>query len=94
MSYRNSDGSITLEKVCMTAATYQHIHDSVMVDYGAGDIIKATILVDNPIKRDELYRKLVFEAYAEYVEPLGKWVYRGSEENARDLIWISNSNNV
>ena len=43
MSYRNSDGSITLKNICVTKATYQHIHDSVMSEYDPEDFIEEAL---------------------------------------------------
>ena len=88
MSYRNSDGSITLKDVCVTRATYQHIHDSVMCEYSPEDFIEEVLAETDPQKREELYRKLVFEAYVEEVTPLRQWGYHGSEKEATTLIGI------
>ena len=89
MSYRNSDGSVTVNDVCMTKATYQHIHDSVMCEFSPSDFIDEVMAETVPEKREELYRKLIFEAYIEEVFPLRTWVYRGKEQEASDRIWIT-----
>ena len=92
MSYRNSDGSVTVNDVCMTKATYQHIHDSVMCEFAPSDFIDEVMAETAPEKREELYRKLIFEAYIEEVSPLRTWVYRGKEEEAKGLVWIHECN--
>lgn len=89
MSYRNSDGSVTVNNVCMTKATYQHIHDSVMCEFAPSDFIDEVMAETVPEKREELYRKLIFEAYIEEAFPLRNWVYRGKEQEASDRIWIT-----
>ena len=88
-SYRNTDGSVTVNNVGMTKATYQHIHDSVMCEHCPIDFIVKTMEEKDPHKREELYRKLVFEAYVESLAPLSQWVYRGSEDEAQDYFWIT-----
>ena len=88
MSYRNSDGSITLKDVCVTRATYQHIHDSVMCEYSPDDFIEEVLAETDPQKREELYRKLVFEAYVEEVTPLRRWGYHGSKKEATDFVCL------
>lgn len=88
-SYRNTDGSVTVNHVGMTKATYQHIHDSVMCEHCPIDFIVKTMEEKDPQKREELYRKLVFEAYVETLEPLSQWIYRGSEDEARDYFWVT-----
>lgn len=87
-SYRNTDGSVTVTNVGMTKATYQHIHDSVMCEHCPIDFVVKTMEEKDPQKREALYRKLVFEAYVETLEPLGQWCYRGSEDEAQDYFWI------
>lgn len=89
MSYRNFDGSVTVSDICMTKATYQHIHDSVMCEFAPSDFIDVVMAETVPETREELYRKLIFEAYIEEVSPLRTWVYRGNEKDANDRIWIS-----
>lgn len=88
MSYINSDGSITLKNICVTKATYQHIHDSVMSEYDSEDFIEEALVETDPRKREEMYRKLVFEAYVEEVTPLRRWGYHGSEKEATDLVCL------
>ena len=91
-SYRNTDGSVTVNNVGMTKATYQHIHDSVMCEFAPSDFIDEVMAETVPEKREELYRKLIFEAYIEEVSPLRTWVYRGKEEEAKGLVWIHECN--
>ena len=88
MSYRNSDGSVIVNDVCMTKATYQHIYDSVMCEFAPSDFIDEALMVTDPQKREDLYRKLVFEAYVEEVTPLSRWGYHGSKQEATDAIFI------
>lgn len=88
MSYRNSDGSITLKDVCVTRATYQHILDSVMSEYSSDDFIEEVLVEIDPQKREEAYRKLVFEAYVEDVTPLRRWGYHGSKKEATDSVYL------
>lgn len=88
MSYRNSDGSITLKDICVTKAAFQHIHDSVMSENDPVDFIEEALVEIDPQKREELYRKLVFEKYAEELTPLRRWGYRGSEKEANDSIYL------
>lgn len=88
-SHRNPDGSVTVYDVYMTKATYQYIHDAVMREYGPLDFVERTLEEKDPEKREELYRKEIFEAYLEVLPSLDQWGYRGSEEEARDYFWIS-----
>ena len=88
-SHRNPDGSVTVYNVGMTKATYQYIHDAVMREYGPLDFVERTLEEKDPEKREELYRKEIFEAYLEVLPSLDQWAYRGSEKEARKYFWIS-----
>lgn len=87
-SYRNTDGSVTVDHVEMTKAAYQHIHDSVMSECDVTEFIDMTMEEKDPEKREKLYRKMILEAYLEEVTPLSRWCYRGSEKEANDSICI------
>lgn len=91
-SYRNVDGSVTVNCVDMTKATYQHIHDSVMSACDVTEFIDMTMKENNPEKREKRYRKLILETYLEEVTPLNRWCYRGNEKEANDFISIEDCN--
>lgn len=87
-SYRNIDGSVTVDHVEMTKAAYQHIHDSVMSECDVTEFIDMTMEEKDPERREKLYRKMILETYFEKVTPLSRWCYRGSEKEANDSICI------
>ena len=92
MSYRNSDGSITLRNLGMTKATFQHIEDSVVCEDGSYCFVEETLKEADPEKRDALYQKLIVEEYFETMDPLYRWTYRGKEKDACDFILLQDCN--
>jgi hypothetical protein len=52
------------------------------------DFVEEVLTEEDPHKREEMYRKLVFEAYVEGGTPLRRWAYRGSEKDASSPVYL------
>lgn len=90
-SYRNIDGSVTVDHVEMTKAAYQHIHDSVMSECDVTEFIDMTMEEKDPERREKLYRKMILETYLEEVVWTVTnsyfWLDDGREREC--MFWIS-----